>query len=99
MEAYTNFPKPDFERHVETFYPLCIELLNRDMGTEVRLALQGLLRRVGECRLGMVERPGGWGGAGFGGMSGGLTPAQTPTSPKSVGGSYFGRRPSRVGSR
>ena len=79
MEGYTNFPLHDFEKHVETFYPLAVELLGRDMGVEIRLALQGLLRRVGEVKMGMVPVQ---------------TPVQTPTSPRSISSAYFGRRAS-----
>ena len=84
MEGYTNFPTHDFEKHIETFYPLAVELLNRDLGLEVRLALQGLLRRIGEIRMGMVPVQ---------------TPVQTPTSPRSLSSAYFGRRTSRGTSR
>ena len=80
MEGYTNFSRDDFERHIETFYPLAVELLNREMGLEVRLALQSLLRRVGEVRIGMTPS---------------YTPLQTPTSPRSISSTYFSRRPSR----
>ncbi len=66
MEAYTNFPPVDFDRHIETFYPLAVELLSRDMGTEIRLALQSLLRRIGEIKMGMAPP----------------TPLRTPTSPR-----------------
>ncbi|KAL8858927.1 MAG: hypothetical protein Q9178_004606 [Gyalolechia marmorata] len=51
MEGYTNFPRDDFDKHIDTFYPLAVELLNRDMGVEVRLGLQALLRRIGEVRF------------------------------------------------
>lgn len=57
MEGYTNFPEKDFDRHIDTFYPLAVELLNREPGTEVRLALQNLLRRVGEVKkMGIMGR-------------------------------------------
>ncbi|KAI9052937.1 hypothetical protein LZ554_003209 [Drepanopeziza brunnea f. sp. 'monogermtubi'] len=56
LEGYVNFPREDFEKYIETFYPLGADLLNRDMGTEVRMALQALLRRVGEIKLGIPER-------------------------------------------
>lgn len=79
MEGYTNFPREDFDKHIETFYPLAVELLNRDLGVEVRLALQALLRRIGEVRMGMAPV---------------LTPVQTPTSPRSISSAYFGRRAS-----
>ncbi|KAI9681581.1 MAG: guanine nucleotide exchange protein for ADP-robosylation factor [Trizodia sp. TS-e1964] len=57
MEGYTNFPSSGFEKHIETFYPLAVEMLSRDMGTDVRIALQGLLRRIGEMRMGMTPLP------------------------------------------
>jgi len=53
IEGYTNFPREGFEKYVEVFYPLGVELLNREIGVEVRGALQGLLRRVGEVKLGL----------------------------------------------
>ncbi|KAI9816310.1 MAG: guanine nucleotide exchange protein for ADP-robosylation factor [Pycnora praestabilis] len=53
MEGYTNFPGEGFEKHVDTFYPLAVDLLSRDLGLDIRLALQGLLRRIGETRMGM----------------------------------------------
>ena len=81
MEGYTNFPKEDFEKHIETFYPLAVELLSRELGLEIRLALQSLLRRIGEVRMGMIPS---------------ATPLQTPTSPRSVSSSYFGRRSNRA---
>ncbi|KAG9240854.1 hypothetical protein BJ878DRAFT_570682 [Calycina marina] len=57
LDGYTNFPIEGFEKYVEVFYPLSIELLNRDTGVEVRLALQNLLRRVGEVKLGVSAIP------------------------------------------
>lgn len=50
LEGYTNFPREDFNRLVDTFYPLAVDLLDRELGVEIRTALQGLLRRVGEIR-------------------------------------------------
>ena len=83
MEGYTHFPRDTFERHVETFYPLGVELLSRDLGHEVRLALQSLLRRIGEVRMGMPPFQ---------------TPSATPTSPRSTASAFVvpvGRRTSR----
>lgn len=57
LEGYTNFPVDGFEKHVETFYPLGVDLLNRDLGIEVRIALQNLLRRVGEVKFGLAHVP------------------------------------------
>ncbi|KAJ5812463.1 hypothetical protein N7474_008764 [Penicillium riverlandense] len=54
IDGYTNFPLEGFDKHVETFYPLAIELLSRDLNAEIRVALQSLLRRVGETRLGVA---------------------------------------------
>lgn len=72
MEAYTNFPEQDFERHISTFYPLAVDLLSRDVGMEVRLTLQAFYRRVGEVRLGLeaaassaIPRSPGTGGKAF----------------------------------
>ncbi|KAL2066343.1 hypothetical protein VTL71DRAFT_2414 [Oculimacula yallundae] len=56
LEGYINFPREDFEKYIETFYPLGVDLLNRDMGADIRMALQGLLRRVGEIKLGLPEQ-------------------------------------------
>lgn len=78
MEGYTNFPREDFEKHVETFYPLGVELLTREPGMEVRIALQGLLRRIGEVRMGMPA------------VAASAPP--TPTSPRNASFSYFERR-------
>lgn len=81
MEGYTNFPRDDFEKHIDTFYPLAVELLSRDMGMEVRLALQALLRRIGEVRFGMPPQT--------------YSQPPTPTSPRSISSTYFARRGSR----
>jgi len=78
MEGYANFPREDFEKHIETFYPLGVELLSREAGVEVRLALQGLFRRIGEVRMGMPA------------VTGSAPP--TPTSPRNANFSYFERR-------
>ncbi|KAI9849372.1 MAG: guanine nucleotide exchange protein for ADP-robosylation factor [Thelocarpon superellum] len=53
MEGYVHFPEASFAKHIETFYPLAAELLGRDLGAEVRLALQAMLRRIGQVRMGM----------------------------------------------
>jgi brefeldin A-inhibited guanine nucleotide-exchange protein len=51
LEGYTNFPRDGFNDHIEKFYPMAVELLGREIGTEVRVALMGLLRRIGEVRM------------------------------------------------
>ena len=55
LEGYTNFPAEDFGKFVEVFYPLGIELLNREQSTDVRVSLQNMLRRVGEVKLGLTQ--------------------------------------------
>jgi brefeldin A-inhibited guanine nucleotide-exchange protein len=82
LEGYTNFPEEGFDKYVEVFYPLGVELLNRDLGGEVRVALQGLLRRVGEVKLGLI------------GFSLGVgMRSETPVSPSAA--SFASRRGSR----
>ncbi|CAZ84577.1 unnamed protein product [Tuber melanosporum] len=57
MDGYTNFPEKDFDRYIDTFFPLAVELLGREPGPEVRIALQNVLRRVGEVRkMGVMGR-------------------------------------------
>lgn len=54
IDGYNSFPHEDFDKHIETFYPLAVELLSRDLSPEIRVSLQGLLRRIGEVRLGVA---------------------------------------------
>ena len=57
MEGYTNFPEADFDKHIDTFYPLAVDVLNRELGHDVRVALQNLLKRIGEVKgMGMGAR-------------------------------------------
>ena len=56
LEGYTNFPRESFDKHLETFYPLAVGLLEKEIGSsELRGALWGIFRRAGEVRFGMVE--------------------------------------------
>lgn len=56
LEGYTHFPRESFEKHIETFYPLAVGLLEKEVGTpDLRNALWGMFRRVGELRFGMPE--------------------------------------------
>jgi brefeldin A-inhibited guanine nucleotide-exchange protein len=73
MEGYTNFPQDSFAKHVETFYPLALDLLTRDLNPEVRLALLSLLRKVGEVNLSIAPPE---------------TPLETPVSPFSTSRRY-----------
>ena len=78
LEGFTHFPNDAFEKHIETFYPLAVAILEKEVGTELRGALWGLFRRVGELKFGMAEysRPRG---NSVGGMS---SVSATPTSPR-----------------
>ncbi|KAH0842287.1 hypothetical protein FOPE_07718 [Fonsecaea pedrosoi] len=55
LEGYTNFPKDSFEKHLDTFYPLAVGLLEKEIGSELRNALWGMFRRVGEVKFNMPE--------------------------------------------
>ncbi|EFE40257.1 hypothetical protein TRV_05013 [Trichophyton verrucosum HKI 0517] len=82
VEGYTGFPLETFEKYIETFYPITVDLLSRDLNVEIRLAIQALLRRVGECRLGITPQ----------------TPITSPTSPRSsTSHSHFNGRRQSVG--
>ncbi|KAE8145565.1 hypothetical protein BDV25DRAFT_68579 [Aspergillus avenaceus] len=53
LDGYTNFPAEGFDKHIQTFYPLAVDLLTRDLNPEIRIAIQSLLRRIGEVKLGI----------------------------------------------
>jgi brefeldin A-inhibited guanine nucleotide-exchange protein len=54
IDGYNSFPQDGFDKYIETFYPITVELLSRDLSPEIRVSLQGLLRRIGEVRLGVA---------------------------------------------
>ncbi|KAJ5137159.1 hypothetical protein N7448_005713 [Penicillium atrosanguineum] len=82
IDGYNNFPQDGFDKHIETFYPLGVELLSRDLNSEIRVALQSLLRRIGEVRLG-VSPP---------------NPLDAPISPRSSVSQKGSRRDSQLSS-
>jgi brefeldin A-inhibited guanine nucleotide-exchange protein len=94
LEGYTHFPGDSFAKHIETFYPLAVALLEKEVGTDLRGALWGLFRRVGEVKFNMPDyvRPRE---NSIGGLS---SVSATPTSPGMGGRFEFerGRRGSRV---
>jgi brefeldin A-inhibited guanine nucleotide-exchange protein len=57
MEGYTNLPEEGFKKHITVFYPLAVDLLSKDINLEIRMALQSLLRRIGEIGLGLPPMP------------------------------------------
>jgi brefeldin A-inhibited guanine nucleotide-exchange protein len=108
LEGYTNFPRESFDQHIETFYPLAVGLLEKDIGSDLRSALWGIFRRVGEVKFSMPE----WVGRGRDGSISSMTErdrrngsvSATPTSPSMASrgfelSSQGGRRGSRVSSR
>ncbi|KAL2352495.1 hypothetical protein BJ546DRAFT_987899 [Cryomyces antarcticus] len=67
LEGYATFPEAEFSAHVETFAPLVVDLMGREMGVELQKAVQGLVQRVFEVKLGLPPR---------------VEPLPTPTSPR-----------------
>lgn len=53
LEGYSTWPEAEFGKHVRAFYPLVVELLGKEISPELRAALLGALRRVGEVGLGI----------------------------------------------
>ncbi|KAI1187554.1 guanine nucleotide exchange factor for ADP ribosylation factor [Nemania serpens] len=53
LEGYSTWPEAEFGKHVRAFYPLVVELLGKEVSAELRAALLGVLRRVGEVGLGI----------------------------------------------
>ncbi|KAJ6010331.1 hypothetical protein N7451_001743 [Penicillium sp. IBT 35674x] len=80
IEGYNNFPQEGFDKNIEIFYPLGVELLSRDLNPEIRVALQALLRRIGEVRLGVAPP----------------SPLDAPISPRSSVSQKTPRRDSRA---
>ncbi|KAF2479625.1 hypothetical protein BDY17DRAFT_257049 [Neohortaea acidophila] len=87
LEGLNAFPEADFGRLVETFAPLAVGLMSREMGPELQRAVQGFWLKVCEVRLG-IER---------GLMEVGMPALGSPSSPTLRGGGGFGmqRRMSR----
>ena len=91
LEGFTNFARDSFDQHVETFYPLAIGLMEKELNTEMKGALCGLFRRVGEIRMGMQE--------GESVRTPGLTPTTSNASPgtEKARFDWSSRRSSRAG--
>lgn len=90
LEGYGGFPDVEFENHIQTFSPLVVGLMGREMGPELQRAVQAVTGRIFEVKLGVdvgvVPVVGGRG-------------LQTPGSER---GSYVGtgsRRGSKASSR
>ncbi|OCK83523.1 hypothetical protein K432DRAFT_379456 [Lepidopterella palustris CBS 459.81] len=52
LDGYTGFPQAEFEKHVEVFAPLVVGLLGTEMAPDVQRAVQALVMRVFETKLG-----------------------------------------------
>jgi brefeldin A-inhibited guanine nucleotide-exchange protein len=70
LDGYNSFPDTEFNKHVETFAPLAVGLMNREMGSDLQRAVQGLWQRVCEVRLKIENMP--------------EIPGPTPTSPRAT---------------
>ncbi|RVD82023.1 uncharacterized protein DFL_009867 [Arthrobotrys flagrans] len=64
MDGYLAFPDADFERNITAFYPVVVELLRQDLSEDMRRSLMGILRRVGEMKLGAKTVESGANGGG-----------------------------------
>ncbi|GAB7356221.1 hypothetical protein MBLNU459_g7042t1 [Dothideomycetes sp. NU459] len=80
LEGYTGFDTGDFDRHISTFAPLGVGLMNREMGPELQRAVQSLWARVCNVKLGVGQ---------------GLEGMKSPTSPTKAM-HFSGRRGSRT---
>ncbi|KAJ0161608.1 Protein transport protein SEC7 [Colletotrichum tanaceti] len=53
LEGYAAFPVEAFRKHIKEFYIMVVELLGKDLTSELRVALLLVLKRVGEIGLGI----------------------------------------------
>ncbi|KAF2204089.1 hypothetical protein GQ43DRAFT_388688 [Delitschia confertaspora ATCC 74209] len=53
LDGYTGFPKGEFEKHVSLFAPLVVGLLGTEMEGDLQRAVQGLVGRIFESKLGV----------------------------------------------
>ncbi|OLN81077.1 Protein transport protein SEC7 [Colletotrichum chlorophyti] len=53
LEGYAAFPVDAFSKNIKEFYPMVVELLAKDLTSDLRTALLLVLRRVGEVGLGI----------------------------------------------
>lgn len=91
-----------FTKHIETFYPLVITLLEKEVNNDLRGAIWGFLRRTGECKFGMPEYVPGRGRDGSASSERRQSGAGlTPISPGPSHGGHLPmtRRASRVSNR
>ncbi|KAL5455163.1 hypothetical protein PMIN06_004590 [Paraphaeosphaeria minitans] len=53
LDGYGNFPAGEFEKHVEVFAPLVVGLLGTEMAQDIQRAVQALVMRVFESKMGI----------------------------------------------
>ncbi|KXH44079.1 Sec7 domain-containing protein [Colletotrichum simmondsii] len=53
LEGYAAFPVEAFQKNIKEFYVMAVELLGKDLTSDLRTALLLVLRRVGEVGLGI----------------------------------------------
>ncbi|KAI8959889.1 Sec7-domain-containing protein [Daldinia sp. FL1419] len=59
LEGYSTWPEKEFIEHIPSFYPLAVELLGKELSSDLRIALLAVLRKVGEVGLGIEGMMGG----------------------------------------
>ncbi|KAF2122273.1 hypothetical protein BDV96DRAFT_482874 [Lophiotrema nucula] len=57
LDGYVGFPAGEFEKHIDIFAPLAIGLLGTEMEGSVQRAVQGLVMRIFETKLGTERVP------------------------------------------
>lgn len=94
LEGYGAFPREAFADHIKDFYPLLVELLSKELNSELRRALLLVLRRVGEVGLGiegmMTLAPPGRGGSADGRDRRGSTLSAVSFGPRATGSGVDG---------
>ncbi|KAF2683962.1 hypothetical protein K458DRAFT_303679 [Lentithecium fluviatile CBS 122367] len=90
LNNYLAFPKGEFEKHVDVFAPLVVGLLGTELEGGVQRAVQGVVARIFEGKLGV-------GLEGVRMMEVGRTPGLGGRSPSFGGSPVMGRRGSRGG--
>lgn len=55
LDGYCGFPAGEFEKHIDIFAPLVVGLLGTEMASDIQRAVQALVMRMFESKLG-IER-------------------------------------------
>lgn len=57
LDGYCGFPPGEFEKHVEVFAPLVVGLLGTELAQDIQRAVQALVMRVFESKVGIERVP------------------------------------------